>query len=171
MSGFDAELLDEVKDELAALRKQLDDHAEIVDAIDEEPEQYQTDAIDGYLEALDELLGRTDLLDPVEDETQQLQGAVEDRKAAALASIKVRVDDRIIEEAEIHELDLEASPPTAVMMVPSPKVNQVRGSFQRLELEDGDLYEFSITQTLVADMAEDNTGLLKLILELEPVEQ
>jgi hypothetical protein len=160
--------LEDARQILDKLNSQLQKHERLVRAIEEEPENYDDAKVEEYSSGIVEHFGDLDLVEPLKERVDQLEESVDSAEAEALASIRLIVEDREIEGVEIAEFAPEQN--SAVAFIPSPKVNQTRGARQRLVTSDGDKYEFQIAQTLVADMEEDKTGTLKLVLDIEPVE-
>jgi hypothetical protein len=161
---------EDLEETIDRLDSQLGRHRRIIEAIIEEPDKYSEELVDEYADEAIEHLGGTNLFEGLESTVDKLESRVDSAEAAALASIELVVDDRTIEGVDIDEFSPDDDPPSAVAFVPSPKVNQVRGGRQQLVTAEGQRYDFQITQTLVADMEEDKTGTLKLVLELTPTD-
>ena len=158
----------ELSERIQALVDDLERHARVLESIEEEPEDYDADNVEAYLGDLDDALAGADFLDQAEEALAPLEEAVEEAEAEFLASAKIVIDDREIEEGvELNSIEPFDAPEKASLLVESPKVNQVRGAAQILELPDGRSFTFDIEETLVADVAEDKTGDLELILSLQ----
>lgn len=162
-------------DQTAALTERIDAlvddlqrHARVLDSIKEEPQGYDADNIEAYLADLDDALAGADFLEEAEKSLAPLEEAVDEAEADFLANAKIVIDDReITEGVELDSIEPFNAPEKASLLVESPKVNQVRGAAQVLELPDGRSFTFSIEETLVADVAEDKTGDLELVLSLQ----
>ncbi|MFB6376146.1 MAG: hypothetical protein ABEN55_24180 [Bradymonadaceae bacterium] len=167
-----SDLTDRTTDLHERVQSMVDDlerHVRVLDSIDEEPEEYDADDIEAYFDDLDSALSGVDFLDEAEQALQPLEEAVDEAEQEFLANASVIVDEREIEDLELMYLEPADAPEEAALLVESPQVNQLRGGTQVLELEDGRQFEFAIEQTLVADVAEDKTGDLKLVLSLQPI--
>ena len=158
-----------LRDRVSSIIEDLERHVRVLDSIDEEPEEYEADEVEQYFDDLDSALSGVDFLDDAEQALRPLEEAVDEAEEEFLANATILVDDREIEGFELLYLEPAGSPDEAAVLVESPKVNQLRGGSQLLELEDGRQFEFSVEQTLVADVGEDKTGDLKLVLGLRPI--
>lgn len=154
--------IDTLKGQLETTRQRLDRHADVLAAIEANPQGYDDEQVDAYLSALDEEFGGEAFLSSADEAIEPLESTAEAAQAEYLEGARVLVDDYEIEDVELVDFD----PPEAAILVPSPKVNQIRGGVQRLEMPDGEAYAFEIEQTLVEDVAEDKSGYLKLVLSL-----
>lgn len=154
--------IERLRGRLEALLDQTRRHTEVLDAIEADPNDYDSDNVDNYLEALDDSVSELDFLADATAAIDPLESTAEAAQAEFMEGARVLVDDHEIEGLRLVEFD----PPEAALMVPSPKVNQIRGGRQTLVMPDGSEYAFSIEQTLVADVDEDKSGDLKLVLEL-----
>jgi len=160
--------IDALRDRLRDLIDDLDRHVRVLDSIDEDPAEYDDDNIETYLGDVDEALADADFLEAAEDSLETLEETVDAVEQEFLVESAVIVDDEIV-DVELLYLEPPNDPNEAALLVESPKVNQVRGSNQLLQLPDGRQYQFSIEETLVADVAEDKTGDLKLVLHLDRI--
>lgn len=161
--------IDALRDRLEDLIDDLDRHLRVLDSIDEDPGEYDDDNIETYLGDLDEALADADFLDDAEQSLEPLEETVDAVEEEFLAESAVIVDDNVVGGVEVLYLEPPNDPEEAALLVESPKVNQVRGAAQLLQLPDGRQFQFSIEETLVADVAEDKTGDLKLVLRLDQV--
>ena len=166
MSDF-TDKLEDVQAKLATLDERLQRHRNVVEGISESPDEYDTDAVDTYLSDLDQALEGADFLDAAEASLGPVEEATEAAAEALLADARVLVDDREIEGVQVLYVNDDPSEMEGAVLVESPKVNQMRGGPQRLELPNGRTFGFSIQQTLIADVGDDKTGHLKLVLALE----
>lgn len=167
-----SELIDEateLRDRVESVVDEIERHVRVLDSYVDEPEAYDDGAVGDYLEALEGDLDGTEFLESAEEALTPLEEAVDEVEEEFLGDIVVVVDDREIEDVEFLELEPSDDPEEAEVLVDSPKVNQLRGGAQRLELPDGRDYEFRVEETLVAEVEEDKTGKLKLILGLSPM--
>lgn len=158
-----------LKDRIDSLVDDLERHVRVLDSIAEEPEGYDEGDIDSYLDDLDTALSEANFLDSAEAALAPLEEAVDEAEEEFLSNARIVVDDREIEGVEIQYVEPADAPEEAALLVESPKVNQLRGGTQIFELADGRAFEFSVEETLVADVAEDKTGHLKLVLSLRPI--
>ncbi len=145
--------------------ERIERHQRVLKSVRQEPEDYDEEEIEAYVEALDEAVQQADPLEAAEAAMEPLEEAAERAEQAFMAGARVVVDGRPIEDVELVELE----PPEAALLVPSPAVNKVRGAEQLIELEDGRRFTFAVEETLVADVDEDKTGDLRLVLSLEEV--
>ncbi len=157
-----SERTSKLRDRLDSMIDDLERHRRVLDSIEEEPDDYDADEVDRYADRLDEALEGATFLDEADEAMQPLEEAVDEAEEEFLDNARIVVDDREIEGVELLYVDDEE----AAVLVESPKVNQLRGAAQLLELADGRRFEFSVDQTLVADVDEDKTGDLKLVLSL-----
>lgn len=160
-------------EQLTNLRARLDDaseqlerHRHVVEGIGDNPQDYDSDDVDNYLSTLDEALPE-DFLDDVDQALEPLEEATEAAAEALLDDATVAIDDQVIEGIEVTELDDTSAEKRARILVESPKVNQLRGGRPRLELPDGRQFTFTILETHIAEVSEDKTGYLELVLGLE----
>lgn len=158
-----------LRDRVESMIEDLERHVRVLDSIDEEPDEYDADDIEAYFRDLDNALTGVDFLDDAEQALRPLEEAVDEAEEEFLQNARVIVDDRDIEGVELLYVEPADAPDEAAVLVESPKVNQLRGGSQLLELEDGRQFEFSVDQTLVADVDEDKTGDLKLVLGLQSI--
>jgi len=145
--------------------ERIERHQRVLKSVQQEPEDYDDEEIEAYVEALDEAVQKADPLEAAEAAMEPLEAAAERAEQAFMAGAQVVVDGRPIEDVELVELE----PPEAALLVPSPAVNKVRGAEQLIELEDGRRFTFAVEETVVADVDEDKTGDLRLVLSLEEV--
>lgn len=167
-----SDLIDEATDLRERVETVVDEiqrHVRVLESYVDEPDEYDEDDVGEYLEALEEDLDGSDFLERAEQALVPLEEAVEEVEQEFLGDIDVIVDGREIEEVEFLSLEPSDGPEEAAVLVDSPKVNQLRGGAQRLELPDGRAFEFRVEETLVAEVEEDKTGKLKLILGLSPI--
>ncbi|MGM0554814.1 MAG: hypothetical protein ACQEVA_00360 [Myxococcota bacterium] len=159
------ERVEQLQTRLTALRDTIDRHARVVAEIAESPSDFGADQVDNYLDALSDAVENADFLDAVEEALAPLEEEADQAEQAVLDAAQVFVDDYEVEDVELTEF----SPDTgeATLLVPSPKVNQIRGGARVLALPDGREYRFSIEQTLVAEVTDDKSGYLELILSIE----
>ena len=143
----------------------IERHESVLSAVQSEPEKYDDEQIEAYLDALDSAIQQTDPLETAEDEMEPLEAAADRAEKAFMAGAQVLVDGQSVQDAQLVELE----PPTAALLVPSPAVNKVRGAQQMIELQDGRRYAFAVEETKLADVDEDKTGDLKLVLSLEQI--
>ena len=153
--------IDDLKQKLGDAVEQLSEHRDLLAAIDDDPDEFDDNDVNAYLEALEADLSEESLLGGAEQAVDPLQSAADEAKAERLAQAKILVDDREIEDAELHLLE----PPRAEILVPSPQINQIRGGAQVLEMPDRS-FHFEIEETLIEDVADDKSGYLKLVLSL-----
>jgi hypothetical protein len=153
----------QLRDRIESMIEDLERHVRVLDSIEEEPDDYDDDEVVQYTDKLDEGLDGATFLDDAESAMAPLEEAVEEAEQEFLENARVIVDDREIEGVELLYVESDE----AAVLVESPKVNQLRGGAQLLELEDGRQFEFAVDETLVADVAEDKTGDLKLVLSLQ----
>ncbi|QDG52788.1 hypothetical protein FIV42_19175 [Persicimonas caeni] len=154
-----------VQTKLDDLLERLERHQNVLESIESSPDGYDQEAVRNYLSTLDGTLSDTDFLDAADESLAPLEEVAEQAKQANLAGAKVFIDDYEIEGVELqylHEDQMEAS-----LLVESPKVNQLRGGRPRLEMPDGSTYTFTIQQTLIAEVKDDKSGYLELILALD----
>lgn len=161
--------IDALRDRLESLIDDLDRHLRVLDSIDEDPGEYDDDKIETYLGDLDEALAEADFLEEAEQSLQPLEETVDAVEEEFLAKSAVIVDDQIVDGVDVLYLEPPNQPEEAALLVESPKVNQVRGTNQLLQLPDARQFAFSIEETVVADVAEDKTGDLKLVLRLDEI--
>lgn len=153
----------QLRDRIESMLEDLERHVRVLDSIEEEPEDYDDDEVAEYADKLDEALDGATFLDEAESAMAPLEEAVDEAEQEFLENARVIVDDREIEGVELLYVESDE----AAVLVESPKVNQLRGGAQLLELENGRQFEFAVDETLVADVAEDKTGDLKLVLSLQ----
>jgi hypothetical protein len=147
-------------------RKELvERHQSVLDSLNDDPDRFEDEEVEAYLEALDEAFQKDDPLEAVESVMEPLEEAAERAEQAFMAGAQVLVDGQSVADVRLVELE----PPKAALLVASPAVNKVRGAQQLIELQDGRQYAFSVEETLVADVADDKTGDLKLVLSLEQI--
>jgi hypothetical protein len=168
MSEFETDI-DDVRERLDDLASELSRHERVLDSVAEEPEGYDADSVETYLSDLDEALRDAEFLEAARDSFDSLEEAVDEAEAEFLESARVTVDGREIEDTELQSLDPVDSPESAEMLVPSPKINQMRSGAQ-LELEDGSTFRITIQKTLIEEVDDDKSGYLKLVLDLEPLD-
>lgn len=168
MSDFEMDI-DEVRARLEDLSDEISRHLRVIDSVADEPNEYNTDSVDTYLSDLDDALQEADFLEAARDSFGELEEAVDEAEAEFLESARVTVDGREVEDTELQSLDPVDEPETAHMLVPSPNINQLRGG-ARLELEDDRAFRFTIQKTLIEEVADDKSGYLKIVLDLDPVE-
>lgn len=159
--------IDALRDRLQDLMDDLERHLRVLDSIEEDPDEYDEDNIETYLGDLDSDLAEADFLDNADQSLQPLEETVDEVEQEFLEKSAVIVDDTVVSDVDVLYLEPPNAPTEAALLVESPKVNQVRGSDQLLQLPDGRQFTFSIEETLVADVAEDKTGDLKLVLHLD----
>lgn len=155
----------QLRDRIESMIEDLERHVRVLDSIEEEPDDYDDDEVVQYTDKLDEGLDGATFLDDAESAMAPLEEAVEEAEQEFLENARVIVDDREIEGVELLYVESDE----AAVLVESPKVNQLRGGAQLLELEDGRQFEFAVDETLVADVADDKTGDLKLVLSLQEI--
>lgn len=153
--------IDDLKEQLGDALDRLSEHRDLLAAIDEDPDEFDSDDVEVYLDALGDDLSGDALLAEAEQAVGPLKSAADEAKAERLAQAKILVDDREIEDAELRLLE----PPRAEILVPSPQINQIRGGAQVLEMPDRS-FRFEIEETLIEDVADDKSGYLKLVLSL-----
>lgn len=157
--------LSSVQTKLENLFERLERHQNVVESIESNPDGYEGDAVQNYLSTLEETLEGAGFLDAAEESLAPLEEVAEQAKQANLAGAKVFIDDYEIEGVELQRLDEDTM--EASLLVESPKVNQLRGGRPHLELPDGRAFMFTIQQTLIAEVKDDKSGYLELILGLE----
>lgn len=153
---------DELKAQLGDVQNRLSEHLDILAAIQEDPDEFDSDEINTYLEALASDLDGEPLFDEAQRAVGPLKSAADEAEAERLSEARVLIDDREIEDVELQLLE----PPRAEILVPSPKINQIRGGAQILEMPDR-TFHFEIEETLIEDVADDKSGYLKLVLSLK----
>ncbi len=156
-----------VQSKLADLNARLARHENVVESIANNPDGYDEDALHNYLDTLDEALDGAGFLDAAEESLAPLEEVTEQAKQANLQGAKVFIDDYEIEGVELQYLHDDPQEMEASLLVESPKVNQFRGGRPRLKLPDGREFTFTIQQTLIAEVKDDKSGYLELILALE----
>lgn len=159
-----------------SLRSRLSDaidglqrHTRVLESIEEEPQEYDEEDVEAYLDDLDDSLSSAELLESAEASLETLEETADAVEQEFLENVSVVVDGREIEGIELLYLEPAGDPDEAALLVESPKVNQIRGGTQLLTLEDGREFSFAVEETLVADVGEDKTGDLKLVLALNPI--
>lgn len=162
------ERVEQLQNKLATLQDTISRHARVVTEIAESPEDFGADQVDSYLDALSDAVENADFLDAVEEALAPLEEEADQAEQAVLDAAQVFVDDYEVEDVELTEF----SPDTgdATLLVPSPKVNQIRGGAQLLVLPDGREFRFSIEQTLIAEVTDDKSGYLELVLSIEQLD-
>ena len=153
-----------VQSKLADLFERLERHQNVVESIESNPDGYDEGDVQNYLSTLENALAGADFLDAAEESLAPLEEVTEQAKQANLAGAKVFIDDYEIEGVELQSLDTDTM--EASLLVESPKVNQLRGGRTLLERPDGRAFDFTIQQTLIAEVSEDKSGYLQLILGL-----
>jgi hypothetical protein len=161
------ETLSAVQTKLDELNERLERHEDVVQSIKDKPEGYDTDAVNSYLSTLDQGLSDADFLAEADASLGPLEEATKAAKAAALKGARVFIDDYEIEGITLQYLHDDPQKMEASLLVESPKVNQLRGGRPHLKLPDGRNFTFSIRQTLIAEVKDDKSGYLELILGLE----
>lgn len=163
----------DIQDQISEVRTHLDEfaddlqrHRRVVEGIGENPDGYDADAVDNYLSTLRDTLAQADLFAPAEESLAPLEQATEEAEQAVLDEARVFIDDYEIEDVELIEFNDSKDAMKAALLVESPKVNQLRGGRPVLALGDGREFTFKVLQTLIADVGEDKTGHLELILGL-----
>jgi ElaB/YqjD/DUF883 family membrane-anchored ribosome-binding protein len=158
----------ELQSELESLQSTIERHVRVVGEIAETSSDFDPEQVETYLDALSDAFEGADFLDAVEEALAPLEEEAEQAEQAVLDAAQVFVDDYEVEDVELSEF----SPDTgeATLLVPSPKVNQIRGGAQVLALPDGREYRFSIEQTLIAEVSDDKSGYLELILSISELE-
>ncbi|MFW5966048.1 MAG: hypothetical protein ACOCV2_00965 [Persicimonas sp.] len=165
MSQFE-DKLDDVRAKLESVTDRLERHRRVVDGIDDSPETYDESNVEDYLTTLQEALA-VDVLEDVDQALEPLEAATDAAAEANLQGATVSVGDQVIEGTELLELDDSPEAMEARLLVESPKVNQLRGGRPRLELPDGRSFTFTVRETHIAEVKEDKTGYLELVLGLE----
>jgi hypothetical protein len=162
------ERVEQLQDKLTELQDTISRHARVVTEIAESPSDFGADQVDSYLDALSNAVENADFLDAVEEALAPLEEEADQAEQAVLDAAQVFVDDYEVEDVELTEF----SPDTgeATLLVPSPKVNQIRGGAQVLALPDGREFRFSIEQTLIAEVSDDKSGYLELVLAIEALD-
>lgn len=165
MSQFD-DKLEDVRTELDAVTERLERHRRVVDGIGDSPETYDESDVEAYLSTLQEDLSG-DFLEDVDQALEPLEAATDAAAEANLQGATISVGDQVLDGTELLELDDSPEVMEARLLVESPKVNQLRGGRPQLELPDGRSFTFSVRETHVAEVKEDKTGYLELVLALE----
>lgn len=157
-----------LQDNLETMKTTIDRHARVLEKIADAPSNYQPAQIEAYVETLDASVDNDSFLADAEEALAPLETKTNEAEKAMLDEAQVFVDDYEVEGVDLTEFNPEAG--EATLLVPSPKVNQIRGGAQVLALSDGREFRFSITQTLIAEVADDKSGYLELILSIAPVD-
>lgn len=161
------EHLSAVQTKLTELTERLERHQRVVDGIESNPDNYDADDAKAYLGALDAGLESATFLDAATASLEKLEQATDEAEQAVLADAKVLIDDYEIEGVEVQYVHDDPTEMEASVLVPSPKVNQLRGGRPLLELPDGRSFVFTIHKTLIAEVSDDKSGYLELILGLK----
>jgi hypothetical protein len=161
------ETLSAVQAKLDELSERLERHQDVVQNIQDKPKGYDDDAVESYLSTLNESLGDADFLADADASLEPLEAATAAAQEAALEGARIFIDDYEIEGVTLQYLHDDPEEMEASLLVESPKVNQLRGGRPRLDLPDGRSFYFTIQQTLVAEVKDDKSGYLELILGLD----
>jgi hypothetical protein len=150
----------DLQERLSTLGERIERHGHVVAKIADTPDGYDLDQVETYLDALDAALGEADeALEPLAQATDQAAEAL-------LEEARVLIDGEELDGVEVTAFDDDSEVMEATLLVESPKVNQLRGGLPVLALGDGREFTFKVLQTLIADVGEDKTGHLELVLGL-----
>jgi hypothetical protein len=147
------------------MEDRLTRHRRVLESLGEEGAE-MTEQAEAYLEALTGDLDPDTFLEDAAESFEAIESALDEAEAATLSEADIYIDGEILEGPELLSLDAAADPAEAHLLIDSPLVNRMRGGSQELVLADETTYRFRIAKTLVAEVAEDNTGKLELVLEL-----
>ena len=106
------ERIDALKDELEELVAGFGRHADLLETIRANPEDYDDSEVEAYLSALEGSLQDADILGEAEAAVEPLESTAQAAQAEFLEGARVLVDDYEIEDVELVELD----PPEAAMV-------------------------------------------------------